>query len=68
MPSSETPVVRWFGVADLPETIFPWYRQPLSDALAGSPEPVRVEECQGIRSVLAGMRIDLKMRLTGDDL
>ena len=46
MPSSETPVVRWFGVTELPETIFPWYRQPLSDALAGSPEPVRVEECQ----------------------
>jgi len=63
-PSSETPVVRWFGIRDLPETLFPWYRRPLSDAMAGVDEPVRVEEHQGIRSVLDGMRIDLKMRLS----
>ena len=61
-PSSETPVVRWFGVAELPETIFPWYLRPLSDALAEIGEPVRAEEHQGIRSVLDGMRIDLRMR------
>jgi len=67
-PSSETPVVRWFTVTDLPDTIFPWYLQPLDDALAGSSKPARVEEHQGIRSVLAGMRIDLKMRLSDDGL
>ncbi len=67
-PSSETPVVCWFGVTELPETIFPWYRRPLADALANSTEPLRVEEYQGLRAVLEGMRIDLKMRLSSDGL
>jgi len=65
-PSSETPVVRWFGSTELPETLFPWYSRPLGDALAGFAAPVRVEEHQGIRSVLEGMRIDLKMRWSDD--
>ncbi len=65
-PSSETPVVRWFGVTELPLTIFPWYSRPLADALAGIAEPVRVEEHQGIRSILDAMRIDLTMRLSDD--
>ena len=65
-PSSETPVVRWFDVAQLPETIFPWFRRPLADALRGAAGPRRVEERQGLRSVLAGMKIDLRMRLTND--
>ena len=67
-PSSETPVVSWFGVTELPETIFPWYRRPLADALANSTEPLCVEEYQGLRAVLDGMRIDLKMRLSRDGL
>ena len=62
-PSSETPVVGWFGVTELPETIFPWFRRPLDDALAGATE-LRVEEYQGLRAVLDGMRIDLKMRFS----
>ena len=65
-PSSETPLVRWFGVAELPETIFPWFRRPLADALGGAIGPRRVEERQGLRAVLDGMRIDLKMRFTND--
>ncbi len=63
-PSSETPVIRWFDIVSLPETIFPWFRRPLADALSGAPEPVHVEEHQGLRSVLTGMGIDLKMRLS----
>ena len=65
-PSSETPVVRWFPVGELPTTLFPWYRAPLADALAGFDAPVVREEIQGWREVLAGARIDVRMRLSGD--
>jgi len=65
-PSSETPVIRWFDTVSLPETIFPWFRRPLADALAVASEPLHVEEHQGLRSVLMGMKIDLKMRLSDD--
>ena len=65
-PSSETPVVRWFPPGAVPDTLFPWYRAPLADALAGYPEPVLRRERQGLRWVLAGMAIDLRMRLSDD--
>ena len=61
-PSPETPVVRWFDPGALPSTLFPWYRGPLADALAEHPEPVIRHEHQGLRAVLAGMLIDLRMR------
>jgi 8-oxo-dGTP diphosphatase len=61
-PSAETPLVRWFDPAALPSTLFPWYRRPLADALAVRPEPVLRQEHQGLRAVLAGMWIDLRMR------
>lgn len=65
-PSDETPVVRWFAPEDVPDTLFPWYRAPLEDALADRDEPALRREHQGVRSVLAGMRIDLRMRLWGE--
>lgn len=65
-PSPETPEVRWWSLEALPETLFPWYRQPLRDALSGVPEPFERHEHQGLSAILAGMRIDLRMRLRGD--
>ena len=61
-PSAETPVVRWFDPGAIPSTLFPWYRGPLADALAEHPEPLIRHEHQGLRAVLAGMLIDLRMR------
>ncbi len=61
-PSSETPIVAWFDPEDLPETLFPWYRVPIADALARLPQPVERQEHLGLASVLAGMCIDVRMR------
>lgn len=61
-PSRETPRLAWFDPTALPRTLFPWYRAPIADALAGR-SGVRREEHQGAAAVLAGMRIDLRMRL-----
>ena len=65
-PSAETPVVRWFDIDELPDTLFPWFRQPLADAFAERLEPV--ERCiyQGAAAVWAGFKIDLRMRLSDD--
>jgi 8-oxo-dGTP pyrophosphatase MutT (NUDIX family) len=63
-PSPETPVVRWFDPERVPDTLFPWYRQPLADALARLPEPVIRHDHQGPGAILAGMWIDLRMRLS----
>jgi 8-oxo-dGTP pyrophosphatase MutT (NUDIX family) len=63
-PSGETPVVRWFPVDAVPDTLLPWYRGPLADALAGGDAPVRRDEHWGLRDILAGIQIDLRMRLT----
>jgi 8-oxo-dGTP pyrophosphatase MutT (NUDIX family) len=65
-PSSETPRVEWFDQDALPDTLFPWYRAPLADAFAGGDSPTERHEYQGIGSILAGMRIDLRMRASGD--
>jgi ADP-ribose pyrophosphatase YjhB (NUDIX family) len=62
-PSLETPELRWFDPASLPDTIFPWFRGPLEDALAALPAPVSRTEHQGLRAILAGARIDLSMRI-----
>lgn len=66
-PSPETPRVAWFDPSELPPTLFPWYRGPLADALAARPEPVRIEERQGWRHVLAGLAIDLRLRWSGPE-
>ena len=49
-----------------PATLFPWYRAPLADALAGHAEPVARREHQGAARVLAGLAIDLRMRISDD--
>ena len=65
-PSAETPVVRWFDIDELPETLFPWFREPLADAFATLPEPVARCNYQGAAAVWAGFKIDLRMRLSDD--
>jgi 8-oxo-dGTP pyrophosphatase MutT (NUDIX family) len=65
-PSPETPRLRWFDARTPPATLFPWYRLPLADALAGHAAPVGRREHQGAARVLAGLRIDLRMRISGD--
>jgi 8-oxo-dGTP diphosphatase len=65
-PSLETPVVRWFDIDALPDTLFPWFREPLADALAARPEPVARCNYQGAAAVWAGFKIDLRMRLSDD--
>jgi len=62
-PSPETPKLAWFDCTTLPDTIFPWFRGPLEDALADAPAPVERREHQGLRAILAGARIDLAMRM-----
>ncbi len=65
-PSEETPVLRWFAVDRVPDTLFPWYRIPLADALAGPSAPVERRDHQGVAAIWAGMRIDLAMRFSHD--
>ena len=52
------------GVDAVPETLLPWYRGPLADAVADLDTPVRRQERWGLQAVLAGIGIDLRMRLT----
>ena len=61
-PSDETPLVRWFDPAELPETLFPWYHAPLADAMAPEQEPRLRREHQGLAAIWAGLSIDLRMR------
>ena len=65
-PSIETPVVRWFDCDALPDTLFPWFREPVADALAARPEPVVRRDYQGAAAVWAAFKIDLRMRLSDD--
>ncbi|MBW1844622.1 MAG: hypothetical protein JRJ05_09800, partial [Deltaproteobacteria bacterium] len=46
--------------------LFPWFLEPLADALAESPEPVERCNYQGVAAVWAGFKIDLRMRLSDD--
>ncbi len=63
-PSPETPLVQWFPVEAVPDTLFPWYRGPLADAVAALPEVVVRQERWGPAAIAAGMWIDLRMRLS----
>lgn len=65
-PSRETPLVGWFDPERLPATLFPWYRGPLHAGLAPAAPPREPREHQGLRQVLDGLRIDLRMRLSDD--
>jgi 8-oxo-dGTP pyrophosphatase MutT (NUDIX family) len=60
--SRETPRIAWFDPKALPAGIFPWFRRPLEDALAGLDAPVARREHQGLGAILAGARIDLRTR------
>jgi hypothetical protein len=65
-PSLETLRLRWFDAHRPPTTLFPWYRGPLADALVGHAAPVSRSERQGVGRVLAGLVIDLRMRISDD--
>ena len=65
MPSPETLRVAWFPPEVLPDTLLPWYRAPIADALAAPGAPVERRERQGLRAVAAGMAIDLRTRWRG---
>lgn len=65
VPSGEVLRLAWFAVDAVPDTLFPWYRQPLADALAGGDAPLLRRERWGLRQVLQGLCIDLRMRLSG---
>ena len=58
-------MVRWFHPEALPGTLFPWYRQPIADALADRRDLVRYEH-QGVGAICSAMAIDLRMRWTAD--
>ena len=62
-PGDETCQLDWFRPEDLPATLFPWYHEPLRDALAEPRPPVIRREHQGLGAIWAGLRIDLMMRL-----
>lgn len=64
-PSPETLRVAWHAGDALPKTLFPWYLEPIADALAKHADPVERHDHQGLRAILAGMRIDLRMRWRG---
>lgn len=64
-PSPETLHVAWHPLDALPASLFPWYREPIADALADRDEPVVRTERQGLAAILAGIRIDLLTRWRG---
>jgi 8-oxo-dGTP diphosphatase len=64
-PSPETTRVAWFDPARLPDTLFPWCRGPLADALAPAGPMLTRSEHQGVAVVWAALRIDLRARLRG---
>jgi 8-oxo-dGTP diphosphatase len=67
-PSPDTPAVAWFPPEAPPDTLFPWFRTPLRDALAGAPGAVERREHLGLRAIVAGLCIDLRERSRGSGL
>ena len=61
-PSADTPAVAWFRADALPDTLFPWFRGPLLDALGPGPRPVVRDERLGLAAIASGLRIDLVSR------
>ena len=53
-----------FAEEKLPETLFPWFREPIRDALNEAKDPIRRANSQGPGDVLAAIRIDLRMRIS----
>lgn len=66
-PSDESPRLAWWSCDDLPSTLFPWFRGPLEDALADQAPAVERSGHNGFSEILTGMRIDLRMRISGDE-
>ena len=64
--SGETRAARWFRPDALPRTLFPWYEEPLADALGPAAPAVEREDHLGLDAIRAGMRIDLAMRFSRD--
>ncbi|MBJ20339.1 MAG: NUDIX hydrolase [bacterium] len=64
-PSHETPRLAWFDADDPPPALFPWYREPLADALVPGKAPVAREDWQGPGTIWRAMKIDLGMRWRG---
>jgi ADP-ribose pyrophosphatase YjhB (NUDIX family) len=54
----------FFPLRALPDTLFPWCRGPLADALAPGTSLLRRQEHQGVTTILAALVIDLRMRLS----
>ena len=65
-PSRETPVAAWFRLDAVPRTLFPWFAGPLRDALEADAGPRLAHEVQGWRHIVAGLWIDLRMRISDD--
>jgi 8-oxo-dGTP diphosphatase len=65
-PSADTPAVAWFRPEALPDTLFPWFRGPLEDALGPGPFPLERDERLGAAAIAAGLAIDLRSRWRGD--
>ncbi len=65
-PSLETPKVRWWDPQAVPDTLFPWCRQPLRDGLDRLDRPVLRHQHQGMSEVISSVKIDLRMRLSDD--
>ncbi len=65
-PSAETPRACWFDPAQLPDTLFPWFRVPLADGLSARKETVERHDHQGLGAIWAGLKIDLRMRWSDD--
>jgi 8-oxo-dGTP pyrophosphatase MutT (NUDIX family) len=61
-PSADTPAVAWFRPEALPDTLFPWFRGPLLDALGPGPFPLERDERLGAAAIAAGLAIDLRTR------
>lgn len=59
----ETLAARWYPLGQLPDTLFPWYREPIAQALEPESVPVERSERNGLGAIWAGMRIDLRTRL-----
>jgi hypothetical protein len=64
-PSDDTPAVAWFPADALPDTLFPWFRAPLLDALGPGPRPFEREEWLGLAAIVSGLAIDLATRWRG---
>jgi hypothetical protein len=64
-PSADTPAVAWFDPSALPDTLFPWFRGPLLDALGSGPFPLERDERLGAAAIATGLRIDLRSRWRG---